>query len=141
MNTPIEAIEQYYPVLFEQYELRPGTGGRGKWRGGYGLTRAWRLIGSSAEVTVVGERQKIPPWALEGGQPGGLGTYSIRRANRTQERIKSKGTLHLTKGDTLIIKTPGGGGYCCKTERKKKDKAKPKQSSDSAHGDGGKRQR
>jgi len=111
MNTPIEAIEQYYPMLFEQYELRHGTGGEGKWRGGCGLTRAWRLIGPSAEVTVVGERQKVPPWGLEGGQPGGLGKYSVRKANGSEERIKSKSTLHLAEGDTLIMNTPGGGGY------------------------------
>lgn len=122
MNTPIEAIEQYFPIIFEQYELRHRTGGEGKWRGGCGLTRAWRLISPSAKVTVVGERQKVPPWGLEGGQPGGLGEYSVRRVNGAQERIKSKSTFYLVEGDTLIIKTPGGGGYGEQTEKEPKGK-------------------
>jgi len=111
MNTPIEAIEQYYPVLFEQYELRNGTGGRGRWRGGNGLVRSWKLLGPSAEATLVGDRQKIGPWGLKGGQPGGLGVYSVRRAEGTLERVPSKTTLILYEGDTLIMETPGGGGW------------------------------
>lgn len=111
MNTPIEAIEQYYPMLFEAYELRPETGGKGKWRGGNGLRRAWTLLDSSAEVTVLGERNRIAPWGLEGGQPGGVGAYWVRRADGRKEKLRSKATLTLKKGDTLIIETPGGGGY------------------------------
>ncbi|MFC1923930.1 hydantoinase B/oxoprolinase family protein [Chloroflexota bacterium] len=111
MNTPIESIEQYYPVLFEQYELRPGTGGAGRWRGGNGLVRSWKLLGPSAEVTLVGDRQKVGPWGLEGGQPGGLGVYSVRRADGTLERVPSKTTITLNEGDTLTMETPGGGGY------------------------------
>ncbi|NQT74428.1 MAG: hydantoinase B/oxoprolinase family protein [Chloroflexi bacterium] len=111
MNTPIEAIEQYYPVLFEQYELRPETGGKGKWQGGSGLVRAWKLLEPTAEVTVIGDRQKVPPWGLEGGQPGGLGAYWVKRVDGRMEQIKSKATLLLHEGDTLIMETPGGGGY------------------------------
>lgn len=111
MNTPIEAIEQYYPVLFEQYELRSETDGKGKWQGGSGLVRAWKLLGPSAEVTVIGDRQKVAPWGLEGGQPGRLGAYWVKRADGRMERIESKATLILNEGDTLIMETPGGGGY------------------------------
>ncbi len=111
MNTPIEAIEQYYPLLFEQYELRYGSHGNGQWRGGCGIKRAWTLVAPSAEVTVLGERNKIPPWGLMGGKPGKVGAYWVRRKNGTKEKIKSKATLTLKEGDTLIIETPGGGGY------------------------------
>ena len=111
MNTPIEAIEQYYPLLFEQYELRYGSHGNGQWRGGCGIKRAWTLLAPSAEVTVLGERNKIPPWGLMGGKPGKVGAYWVRRKNGTKEKIKSKATLTLKEGDTLIIETPGGGGY------------------------------
>ena len=111
MNTPVEAIEQYYPMLFEEYELRPKTYGNGKWRGGCGIKRSWTLLGSSAEVTILGERTRIAPWGLEGGQHGGLGAYWVRRRDGKKERLKSKSTLTMRKGDTLIIETPGGGGY------------------------------
>jgi len=111
MNTPIEAIEQYYPMLFEQYELRYGSYGAGKWRGGCGIKRSWTLLAPSAELTVLGERTKIAPWGLMGGQPGGLGAYWVRKKGGKKEKIKSKSTLTLNKGDTLIIETPGGGGY------------------------------
>jgi len=111
MNTPIEAIERYYPMLFEEYGLRPGSHGVGTWRGGCGIKRSWTLLGPSAEVTILGERNKIAPWGLEGGQPGGLGKYWVRRKDGSMEKLKSKVSLTLKKGDTLIIETPGGGGY------------------------------
>jgi len=117
MNTPIEAIEQYYPLLFEQYELRPNTHGAGRWRGGCGITRAWTLLGPSAEVTVLGERTVVPPWGLAGGQPGGLGSYWVRRQDGRREKLKSKATLTMRRGDTLIIQTPGGGGFGDPEER------------------------
>ena len=111
MNTPIEAIEQYYPMLFEAYEIREDTGGKVKWRGGCGLKRAWTLTGPSAQVTVLGDRHRIAPWGLEGGQPGGLGAYWVRSADGRKSKLNSKATLGLKRGDTLIIETPGGGGY------------------------------
>ncbi|MBA7655371.1 hypothetical protein ES703_63275 [subsurface metagenome] len=117
MNTPIETLEQYYPMLFEEYELRPNTYGTGKWRGGCGIKRSWTLLSPSAEVTVLGERHKIAPWGLEGGQQGSPGAYWIIRSNGRKERIGSKATLTLKKGDRLIIETPGGGGYGSTEER------------------------
>jgi len=117
MNTPIEALEQYYPMLFEAYEFRDDTYGAGKWRGGCGLRRAWTLLGPSAELTVLGERHKVAPWGLLGGQPGSLGAYWVRRRDGRKEKIGSKATLPLKKGEMLIIETPGGGGYGNPEER------------------------
>ena len=119
MNTPIEAIEQYYPMLFLEYELRTGTHGKGIWNGGCGIRRAWTLTGPSAEVTVLGERHKIPPWGVAGGKPGELGAYWVKKEGGKKEKIKSKTTLSLKKGDTLIIETPGGGGFGDLKESKK----------------------
>ena len=98
-------------MLFERYELRSGTGGAGKWRGGNGLVRSWKLLGPSAQVTLVGDRHKVGPWGLEGGQPGGFGVFSVRRADGSVQRVPSKTTLTLYEGDTLIMETPGGGGW------------------------------
>ncbi len=111
MNTPIEAIEQGYPVLFERYELREGSGGRGRWRGGEGIIRAWKFLGPSAQVTVIGDRHRVPPWGLKGGEGGRPGVFSLRKADGPLVPLKSKQTIILRKGDTLIVETPGGGGY------------------------------
>jgi len=117
LNTPIEAMEQYYPVRFERYEFRPGTGGRGRWRGGCGIERSWTLLGPSATVSILTERTKVPPWGLAGGEPGGLGEHWVRRKDGRWERLPGKGTFTLSEGDTLVIRTPGGGGYGNPIER------------------------
>ena len=111
MNTPIEAMEQYYPLRFEQYELRPGTGGGGAWRGGNGIRRSWTLLAPEAHLTVLGERRRVPPWGAAGGEPGACSRYLVRRCGGETEQLGSKVSVKLFEGDTLIIETPGGGGY------------------------------
>jgi len=111
LNTPIEAIEQYYPMLFQEYELRPDTYGDGKWKGGCGIRRSWTLLGPSATVTILGDRNRIGPWGLDGGKAGGLASYRVRRKDGSEEKLRSKVTLDIAEGDTVIIDTPGGGGY------------------------------
>ena len=60
MNTPIEVIEHYYPILFESYALRSGTGGAGEWRGGVGIERSLTAL-AEMQVVLLGERNKIRP--------------------------------------------------------------------------------
>jgi len=111
MNTPIEALEAYLPLRFEAYRLRPDTGGPGEWRGGCGIERVWTLTGEAATLSILAERVKIPPWGLRGGGSGALGEYVLERADGGTERLPSKCTIPLRRGDTLHIRTPGGGGY------------------------------
>jgi N-methylhydantoinase B len=111
MNTPIEAIELAHPIRFMTYQLRCDTGGPGKWRGGCGLERSWMLLAPSATLSILAERNKIQPWGLFGGKPGALGEYFLKKADGSIVKLKSKCTIKMTKGDTLIIRTPGGGGY------------------------------
>jgi N-methylhydantoinase B len=120
MNTPIEAIETVYPIRFLKYELRENSGGPGRWRGGVGLERSWMLLAPSATLSVLAERTKIPPWGLYGGKNGAKGEYYIIKPNGKRIKLKSKCTVEMEKGDTFVVRTPGGGGYGNPLEREPK---------------------
>jgi len=117
MNTPIEAIERDYPILFLKYEVRKGGCGAGKWRGGCGVERAWKLLASSATLSIVSERHEIPPWGLLGGKDGKTGEAFIIKPNGEVIKLKSKQTVRIEKGDIFTIRTAGGGGYGDPLER------------------------
>jgi len=110
MNTPIEVIEHYYPVHFESYALRSGSGGPGEWRGGCGIERSFTAQ-APLQAVLLGERRKLRPWGYRGGGAGQASEYLIRKADGRLEEVKAKGSAPLAAGDTLIIRTAGGGGY------------------------------
>ncbi len=109
LNTPIEALEYSYPFLVTEYSIRRGTGGRGLHRGGDGIVREIELL-SEADVTVLSERRKIPPYGLFGGAPGAVGKNLLIREGMFVEQ-GGKFSATLEKGDRLRVETPGGGGY------------------------------
>jgi N-methylhydantoinase B len=111
MNTPVESLEAYLPMRFLSYGLRPDTGGPGEYRGGCGIERSWTLTAPKATLSILAERTKIHPWGLNGGKPGGLGEYKIVKKNGEVITLPSKCTVRIEEGDTLIVHTPGGGGY------------------------------
>jgi N-methylhydantoinase B len=111
MNTPIESLEAYLPMRFLSYGLRPDTGGAGEYRGGCGIERSWMLTAPKATLSILAERTKINPWGLNGGEPGALGEYMIVKRNGEILKLPSKCTLQLEEGDSLIVHTPGGGGF------------------------------
>ncbi len=111
MNTPVESLEAYLPMRFLSYALRPDTGGPGEFRGGCGIERSWVLTTPRATLSILAERTKIAPWGLAGGKAGGLGEYRILKSNGTVVKLPSKCTISIEEGDTLIVHTPGGGGY------------------------------
>ena len=111
MNTPIESLEAYLPMRFVSYGLRPDTGGPGEYRGGCGIERSWIFTAPKATLSVLAERTKIPPWGLKGGKPGGLGEYKIIKRGGEVVVLPSKCTVRIEEGDTLVVHTPGGGGY------------------------------
>jgi N-methylhydantoinase B len=117
MNTPIETLEAYQPLQFKAYRLRPDSGGPGEFRGGCGIERVWTLTSEKAMISIMAERNKIKPWGLNGGQGGGLGEFILIRADGSEEKLPSKVTLEIRRGDTLIIRTPGGGGFGDPKER------------------------
>jgi N-methylhydantoinase B len=111
LNTPIELLEREYPILFKEYSIRPGSGGAGMYRGGNGVIRAFTVLEDNVRLTVTGERVKTRPWGLHGGEPGEPAVYAVERRDGRLDKLPSKGTTLLSAGDTVIVKTPGGGGY------------------------------
>lgn len=109
MNTPIEALEAYYPLLVRRYAVRRGSGGRGRHPGGDGVVREIEFL-VDTEVTLLGERRTVAPWGLAGGSPGAPGRDWLVRAGR-RRRLPSKVTLRARAGDRLRVETPGGGGF------------------------------
>lgn len=109
LNTPIEALEYAYPLQVLQYGIRENSGGSGKSIGGDGITREIQML-VDAQVTLLTERRRLPPYGLSGGNPGSLGENLVI-SNEKMKAIPGKGTFYLEAGDRLLIKTPGGGGY------------------------------
>lgn len=105
LNTPIEALEMAFPLRVERYELREGSGGGGRHRGGDGVVRSLRLL-TPARVSLLCERRRHGPRGAAGGDPGLPGRNLI---NDTE--VSSKVTIAADSGDLVTIETPGGGGY------------------------------
>jgi N-methylhydantoinase B len=110
LNTPVEAIPLAYPFSIERYELRTGSGGRGKNPGGEGLVREY-LFSEPATVTIISERRKLQPWGLAGGDDGASGVNRLIRANQEEYELAARETVQVDAGDRIVIETPGGGGF------------------------------
>ncbi len=111
LNTPIEAIERDYPLTVERYEFASGTGGAGRYRGGDGLIRALRLTHGEAHVTLLADRHTVAPAGAQGGEPGACGAHTLLAADGTREALPAKCSRRWHAGETIEIRTPGGGGY------------------------------
>jgi N-methylhydantoinase B len=110
LNTPIEVMEHYYPVTFAAYGLREGSGGAGEWRGGTGIERAFTAK-ASIQLTILGDRCRVRPWGAKGGSSADSSEYFVQRREGKISRMKSKDSIVLQPGDSVIVRTAGGGGY------------------------------
>ncbi len=118
MNIPVEAIEIDYPIRIRRYELAPGSGGSGRFRGGLGIVREYEMLAESASINVRGDRANFPPKGLLGGQPGDKSHYQVFDAEAPQGRdIPSKYSGQIRQNERLRVTTPGGGGYGPPKER------------------------
>lgn len=111
-NLPVECMETEYPLMVECYEIRNDSGGAGMYRGGLGFRRSYRIL----QETVFGshgDRQKLPPWGLEGGKPGLPGRMVINPGTPEEKVLPSakSSEIELKKGDIMSVETPGSGGY------------------------------
>jgi 5-oxoprolinase (ATP-hydrolysing) len=108
--TDPEVLEWRFPVLLEEFAIRRGSGGAGRWRGGDGAVRKIRFREAMTVSTLSGHR-RVPPYGLAGGSPGDLGRNRVQRADGTLVDLAGCDSVDVQPGDTLIIETPGGGGY------------------------------
>ncbi len=112
MNTPIEEVERSMPLLITRYEFRENSSGAGQYRGGSGLVRAFQSRSDSkVTFTVLAERGRHEPWGLYGGKGGGKTKVLFRDFEGKTKEIPIKSTITLDKGETVEIRTAGGGGY------------------------------
>jgi N-methylhydantoinase B len=110
LNTPIEIAERQYPILFTAYRIREGSGGAGRYKGGDGIIRAFKVL-TPARLSIMAERFRTRPWGLNGGGDGAPGGVTVVRSDGRVEKLPSKFTIDLNTGDEVVIETPGGGGY------------------------------
>ena len=118
-NAPVEMLENTLPLTFVEYALVPDSGGRGRTRGGLGLTRAFRLDAPEGAFAANLERFKFAPYGLAGGEAGRPGRLTVTRAgDAAPQDLPSKlSGLKVTRGDVIRLQTAGGGGYGDPAER------------------------
>jgi N-methylhydantoinase B len=117
MNTPIEILEASFPVRVERYEITPDSGGPGRYRGGCGVDRYWRILGNPATASVCMERTKSAPFGLHGGHAGGAARVVLIGPDGTETELCSKGALMVPPGSLVWLRAPGSGGYGPPAER------------------------
>jgi len=108
--TDPEVLEWRLPVLLEEFSVRAGSGGAGRWRGGDGAVRRLRFT-EAVTVSTLSSHRRVPPYGMAGGAPGSLGRNRIERADGTVTDLRGADSAQLEPGDVLVIETPGGGGY------------------------------
>lgn len=108
--TDPEVLESRFPVLLRKFAIRPGSGGAGRWRGGDGAVRAIEFT-EPMTVSVLSGHRRVAPYGMAGGMPGQLGRNYLHRADGDIVELASCDSVEIQAGDTLVIETPGGGGY------------------------------
>ncbi|WP_298400348.1 hydantoinase B/oxoprolinase family protein [Sphingobium sp.] len=108
--TDPEILETRFPVLLEEFAIRPGSGGQGAHHGGNGGLRRIRFL-EDMTAGILANRRSVPPFGLAGGQPGAAGRNWVERADGAIEPLGATATVDLHPGDAFVIETPGGGGF------------------------------
>jgi len=108
--TDPEVLEWRFPVLLESFTIRRTSGGNGQFRGGDGVVRQLRFNEPMSVSLLTGHR-RVAPYGLHGGADGQPGENILRRADGEETILGSTDTIQVDSGDSIIIKTPGGGGW------------------------------
>ncbi|WP_092613550.1 hydantoinase B/oxoprolinase family protein [Raineyella antarctica] len=108
--TDPEVLEWRFPVLLREFAIRRGSGGAGRWHGGDGGVRRIEFTEAMVVSTLSGHR-RVAPYGMAGGSPGALGHNWVERADGSTVELAGCDSTDVRPGDTLVIETPGGGGY------------------------------
>ncbi|MCQ4083559.1 hydantoinase B/oxoprolinase family protein [Streptomyces sp. RB6PN25] len=108
--TDPEILEWRYPVRVEEFRIRNGSGGSGRWHGGCGVERRIRFLEPMTVALLSGHR-RVAPYGMAGGGPGALGANLVERADGAVDELGGCDAAEVGAGDVLVVRTPGGGGY------------------------------
>ena len=108
--TDPEVLEARFPVILEQFSVRPHSGGGGAHCGGDGAVRQVRFR-EAMTANILSNRRQVAPFGLAGGSDGAPGNNRIERADGTVEHLGATGSAAMAAGDVFVIETPGGGGF------------------------------
>jgi 5-oxoprolinase (ATP-hydrolysing) len=108
--TDPEILELRFPVLLEDFHIREGSGGKGKWHAGDGTRRTVRFL-EKMECAILSSHRNRPPEGIEGGGHGEAGKTEVRRLDGTVETLKACDQTVLEAGEAVIVTTPTSGGF------------------------------
>jgi 5-oxoprolinase (ATP-hydrolysing) len=108
--TDPEVFEFRYPVVLEDFHIRAGSGGRGKWNAGDGISRTIRFL-ERMDCTILSGHRRVRPFGLAGGEAGQIGKNWVRRREGTVENLAGCDATVMEPGDAITIQTPTAGGY------------------------------
>ncbi len=108
--TDPEILEWRFPVLLKSFEIREGSGGAGKHRGGDGVRRRVQFL-EDMDVMILANRRVVPPYGLAGGEDAAPGRNWLERADGSRVEMGGTDRTRARPGDTFVIETPGGGGF------------------------------
>jgi len=109
-NMPVEVMEAEHPVRVEEYAFVPDSCGAGKWRGGVGLRRSYRILAPEALLQMRTDRLAFQPYGLQGGEPGGRTQNFIERDGK-REPLPGKITMTVACDTVIVHEQAGGGGF------------------------------
>jgi 5-oxoprolinase (ATP-hydrolysing) len=118
--TDPEVLEFRYPVLLEDFHIRKGSGGRGRWSAGDGIVRTIRFL-ERMECTILSGHRRVPPFGLSGGGDGQIGENAVRRKDGSIHKLAGCDATMLEAGEAIIIRTPTAGGYGTPVEGERRD--------------------
>ncbi|MFB7328011.1 hydantoinase B/oxoprolinase family protein [Streptomyces sp. NPDC056190] len=108
--TDPEVLEWRLPVRLEEFTVRHGSGGAGRWPGGDGAVRRIRFL-EAMTVSTLCQHRRVRPYGMAGGEPGALGANRVEHADGTVTELGGSDSADVAPGDVLVVETPGGGGY------------------------------